>query len=89
MIERVVRAAVPTLMEVLITGQKRQAEAAKAAYEAAVKLAIYERDERAALAEFDEAKKKMRTATAVADEARKEVKKLNHESVLLHGHREF
>ena len=53
------------------------------------KLAIHERDEREALAEFNEAKKKMRAATAVADEARKEVKKLNQESDLLHGPREF
>ena len=81
-------------MEALVAGQKRQFEAARAAQD---KLAIHERDERKALAEFNNkakkkmraAKKKMRAATAVADEARKEVKKLNRESDLLHGHREF
>ena len=84
-------------MEALIAGQKRQFEAARAAQEASDKLAIHERDERKALAEFNNkakkkmraAKKKMRAAMAVADEARKEVKKLNRESDLLHGHREF
>ena len=83
-------------MEALVAGQKRQFEAARAAQEASDKLAIHERDERKALAEFNKAKKKMRAAkkkmraaTAVADEARKEVKKLNRESDLLHGHREF
>ena len=71
------------LMDVLIAGQKRQRNAAESAREAERKLADYERAERAAIAEFNEAKMKKEAATDAVNEAREEARKLKSDSDVL------